>query len=518
VSRWNRAEPPPPQYGERQRSELEVQQEQEINIRYTPGTFVNANLPGRKPWDDYTKSAQKPVGAGGQGEVHMAFHTTTGAPRAVKVVPRDRVLDNAKFTAEVEIWKVMDHPHIVKLYETYSDFANYYLVMEPLHGGDLFDVLQSFNGRIPEEPVAIIMRQVFRALRWIHSQGIIHGDVKPENFMLAESNPVPDTMLKMIDFGWSERCQQGGSVPFRQRRDIYGAPEVIRERNTECSMASDVWSAGIMMYALLAGVPPFVPPYVDRGRSLERPTLRFNNREYWPCHEVSAPCKELLSAMLQRDPKSRLTAAQCLDHPWTTQWIHKRPPPYLRPNFFQGPQVAALERLVTFYSSNLTALGKAAWQVVALRLSDDELSCGQGLFLFLDRDGTGFISERDLREVLGAFGIAGPEVDAMLDEVRHTRDARLGYTEFLAAALDKRQHNQASDCNAAFLVFDRFRSEFLHSDSLRETFGDGADQVLQEACAKAGATDVDKLEYVDFEKLFFQAAAASTPHFHPVTP
>eukprot|EP00820_Chromera_velia_P024332 Cvel_32861.t1-p1 / transcript=Cvel_32861.t1 / gene=Cvel_32861 / organism=Chromera_velia_CCMP2878 / gene_product=Calcium-dependent protein kinase 2, putative / transcript_product=Calcium-dependent protein kinase 2, putative / location=Cvel_scaffold5206:3376-5449(+) / protein_length=404 / sequence_SO=supercontig / SO=protein_coding / is_pseudo=false len=196
----------------------------------------------------------KKIGQGTWGAVHEVVHKTTGALRAAKVIPKVFVEDIDRFRQEIELMKSLDHPNIVRLYETFEDQADIYLVMEYCAGGELFDRLLA-SGSFSELDACRLMNQILAGVAYCHKLRVVHRDLKPENFLFLLKDP--NSPIKLIDFGLASRYTPGQLLRTRAGTPYYVSPQVLEGRyGPEC----DVWSAGVMMYILLCGYPPFNGP------------------------------------------------------------------------------------------------------------------------------------------------------------------------------------------------------------------------------------------------------------------
>jgi calcium-dependent protein kinase len=138
------------------------------------------------------------VGQGGFGKVYKALYKETDQFRAIKVMKKSQANTVKSFQIEVSIFKKLDHPNIIKLYEMWEDKSYYFLVMDFCEGGDLLDRIDEKQG-LDAGQAAHYLKQVLGALAYLHSNNICHRDIKPENFLLVKKEDV--TQIKMIDFG-----------------------------------------------------------------------------------------------------------------------------------------------------------------------------------------------------------------------------------------------------------------------------------------------------------------------------
>ncbi|CAI5485469.1 unnamed protein product [Closterium sp. Naga37s-1] len=200
------------------------------------------------------------------------------------------------------------HPSVITLQEVFEDDKAIHLVMELCAGGDLFDRIKS-QGQIPEPDAALVLKQLLEALLHCRSLGILHRDIKPENILLC--SPSENVPIKLIDFGVATVLEEGAMCREMAGTPEYMAPEVL----DECyNYEADVWSAGVSLYVMLSGVPPF---WESSNRTLEEAIKKKKVVfKYWKWATVSEEAKDLITRMLEKDPLDRITAREVLAHPW----------------------------------------------------------------------------------------------------------------------------------------------------------------------------------------------------------
>jgi calcium-dependent protein kinase len=239
----------------------------------------------------------KKLGEGSFGTVQLATSMATQDDRAIKNILKRKLPDVKRFAAEIEIHRSLDHPNVVKLYEIYEDARCMYLVMEYCTGGELFDRIVEV-GSFSEAQTALILKQMLRAVAYLHNEHICHRDLKPENFLLENEKPVddPENMVKIIDFGVSRRYTPGQNMKTRVCTPYYVAPEVVNGKYNELC---DMWSMGVILYILLSGSPPFfgqgdeeIIKSVTRG-------VYYVEEEPWP--DVTESAKDLIAKLLVKD-------------------------------------------------------------------------------------------------------------------------------------------------------------------------------------------------------------------------
>ena len=314
----------------------------------------------------YTKADQ--LGSGHFGKVYKATNIQHDYVVALKVVSKratkgDRL---ATLQNEINIMKIMKHDNIVGVYEALEDEHNVYIAMELCTGGELFDAIVAqpeahFNERV----AACVAKDLLRGIEYCHGQNVAHRDLKPENIILATDLPPCDdffTEMKLIDFGLSRLYEDNTVMKSRVGTPYYIAPEVLmRKYGKEC----DLWSAGVIIYILLSGYPPF------RGESdkeiydeIKNGPLEFvddDGEHIW--EYVSDSGKDFIRALVERDLSKRLTAEQALAHPWIVELGPKDPQPL---------PSTVMRRLKRFANENY--FKQAAKRVIA----------GEKSFVFLD--------------------------------------------------------------------------------------------------------------------------------------
>ena len=205
-----------------------------------------------KKFQDEYKVLQA-LGTGSYGEVRTAIHKYTGQERAVKAFRKDIDYDNSyiKVKNEIEILKSLNHPCIIRIYEYFEDEKRLYIVLEKCNGGELFDVITS-KSNLNENLSAIICKQLFSAVAYMHEHNVIHRDIKPENILLEESEDFCN--IKIIDFGTATTFAVNQQFSEVVGSSFYISPEIVSNNySKEC----DMWSCGIILFIMLSGYPPF---------------------------------------------------------------------------------------------------------------------------------------------------------------------------------------------------------------------------------------------------------------------
>ncbi|OIW21924.1 hypothetical protein TanjilG_14772 [Lupinus angustifolius] len=428
----------------------------------------------------------------GRGEFGVTYLCTDKDSReelACKSISKKKLrtaIDIEDVRREVEIMRHLPkHPNIVTLKDTYEDDNAVHLVMELCEGGELFDRIVA-RGHYTERAAAAVTKTIVEVVQMCHKHGVMHRDLKPENFLFA--NKKETAALKAIDFGLSVFFKPGERFNEIVGSPYYMAPEVLK-RNYGPEV--DIWSAGVILYILLCGVPPFWAE-TEQGvaQAIIRSVVDFK-RDPWP--KVSDNAKDLVKKMLNPDPKRRLTAQEVLDHPWI-QNAKKAP------NVSLGETVKA--RLKQF--SVMNKLKKRALRVIAEHLSVEEAAGIREGFQVMDTGNRGKINRDELRVGLHKLGHQVPEEDIqiLMDAGDVDKDGYLDYGEFVAISVHLRKMGNDEHLHKAFQYFDENQSGYIEIEELRNALSDEV-EINSEEVVNAIMHDVDtdkdgKISYEEF--------------------
>jgi len=400
---------------------------------------------------------RKKLGEGSYGSVVRGLNKATKAERAVKQIAKKALKNPERFKQEVAIMKMMDHPNIIKLFESFDDHRNIYLVMELCSGGELFDRIID-AGSFTEVQAAILMQQIVRAIWYMHSMNICHRDLKPENFLFTTKDPIETAVLKIIDFGLSVKYEPGQVLTTKAGTPYYVAPQVLQGKYDQ---SSDVWSCGVIMYVMLCGYPPF---YGDTDAEVlakvRLGTFQFVKDDW---KNISDEAKTLVTNMLKVNPKDRWTAEQALNDVWV-----KDKAPRAKNVDLSGGIMKGLSGFRTQHK-----LKKAALHIIASQLNEDKIKQLREVFNALDGNGDGLLTVDEMKEGLEKAEMDIPtDLKEMMAEVDADGSGVIDYTEFLAATLDRKEYEQEDVCWAAFRVFDRNGDGKISPEELQAVLGD----------------------------------------------
>ncbi|XP_052174782.1 calcium-dependent protein kinase 30-like isoform X2 [Diospyros lotus] len=429
------------------------------------------------------------LGRGEFGVTHLCTDRETREALACKSISKNKLrtaVDVEDVRREVEIMsKMPEHPNVVRFRASYEDDEAVHLVMELCEGGELFDRIVA-RGHYSERAAAGVARTVAEVVRMCHENGVMHRDLKPENFLFASKKE--NSPLKAIDFGLSVFFQPGERFSEIVGSPYYMAPEVLK-RNYGPEV--DIWSAGVILYILLCGVPPFWAE-TEQGVALAilRGVIDFK-REPWP--QVSDNAKSLVRQMLEPDPRKRLTAQQVLEHPWIRNAKKA-------PNVPLGDIVRA--RLKQF--SVMNRFKKKALRVIAEHLSVQEVEVIRDMFMLMDTDNNGKVTYEELRAGLRKVGsqLAEPEMKLLMDAADVDGNGVLDYGEFVAVTIHLQKMENDAHFRQAFIFFDKDGSGFIELHELQEALTDESGEidadVLNEIMREVDTNKDGKISYDEF--------------------
>lgn len=248
------------------------------------------------------------LGVGSFGKVKIAEHSQTGHKVAIKILNRRKIKQmdmEEKVLREIKILRLFMHPHIIRLYEVIETTNDIYVVMEFVKAGELFDYIVE-KGRLLEDEARSFFQQIVSGVEYCHRNMVVHRDLKPENLLLDSHNNV-----KIADFGLSNVMRDGHFMKTSCGSPNYAAPEVISGK-LYAGPEVDVWSCGVILFALLCGSLPFDDESI--------PTLfkKIKGGVYNVPTHLSPPARDLITRMLLVDALKRITIPEIRQHPWFT--------------------------------------------------------------------------------------------------------------------------------------------------------------------------------------------------------
>ena len=463
---------------------MEIEEEEDEIVTFGKKNFVG-RLDGRF-LDNYEVVRQ--LGKGGYGKVYEVKNKKTGEIRACKHLSKLSVKNLPKFELEINILIKTDHPNIIKLYEIFESQRSLYLIMEKCNGGEVFDrIIEHIEKKkmYSEKHAAIIFEQLMRSVEYCHNHGICHRDLKPENLLYLNSGKEENNPIKVIDFGLSQ-IFQNRKLKTKVGTAYYVSPEILKGNYTQLC---DIWSAGVILYILLTGDPPF------NGASdqiIYNKIMKFDfsfPENKWK--HISKEAKDLLQNHMLVPENKRATAKKVLEHTW----------------FKNAPDVplTSLGFTTNFFIDYIQGsnMKKMSLMYIASRLDENEINNLKKVFSAFDKSKDGQISYEELRQgliQLKSNRITEQDIYFLFQALDVDRNGKIDYTEFIAATLQRANYLRNDRLLEAFLNFDKDKSGKITKEELLEALKANKTQEKEiEKYIKAVDKNKDgKIDYNEF--------------------
>ena len=430
---------------------------------------------------------KKKLGIGGFGKVFEIINRITKEKRACKQIMKSKIKNKEQFEREINILMKADHANIIKLYEVYEDQNYINLIMEECKGGSLFDkIIENIKNNLnyTEHEISIIFSQIMSVIAYCHSNKICHRDLKPENILfLNEEESLYDNPIKVIDFGLSSTFSKK-KMESQVGTAYYIAPEVLKGKYNE---SCDIWSAGVILYILLSGEPPFSG---QNNNEIYRKIIDMKYdfpKDKWS--NISKSAKDLIKKMIAPEEK-RINAHEVLEHKWFKNNEEKS---YETLNL-------SLKNLKNFVKSN--DLKKLTLTFIASRLNHNEIKYLNKIFKAFDKENNGSISLLELKNGLIEFKkkINVDEIINIFDSIDCNKNGKIDYSEFIAATIDKKIYLSEEKLLEAFNAFDKDKNGKISKEDFEKILKD--DDLLNDENIQKIINEVDKNKdgYIDYNE------------------
>uniref|UniRef100_A0A8C5DHR6 non-specific serine/threonine protein kinase n=2 Tax=Gouania willdenowi TaxID=441366 RepID=A0A8C5DHR6_GOUWI len=273
-----------------------------------PGCITNPSATRPPPARVGHYEIERTIGKGNFAVVKLATHIITKAKVAIKIVDKTQLDDEnlKKIFREVQIMKLLRHPHIIRLYQVMETERMIYLVTEYASGGEIFDHLVA-HGRMAEKDARKKFKQIVAAVHFCHCRSIVHRDLKAENLLLDHN-----LNIKIADFGFSNLFSRGQLLKTWCGSPPYAAPELFEGKEYDGPKV-DIWSLGVVLYVLVCGALPF------DGSTLQNLRARVLSGKFRIPFFMSTDCEYLIRHMLVLEPSRRLSMEQICKNKWMRQ-------------------------------------------------------------------------------------------------------------------------------------------------------------------------------------------------------
>lgn len=432
-------------------------------LKITPGTFVR--LQGTQLKEHYR--IRNKIHQGTFSSIRLVTSKLTNENRVVKTVHKRALrtpLHHEKLLKQFNLMKMLDHPNIIKMYEYFEDDTNYYFIAEHCSGGDLFSRIAE-QGIISESAAAEFMRQILSVLSYLHNKGIVHRDLKPENFLLCSGTDFE--LLKLAELSSATELEPGQTLHEEVGGVYYTAPEMLLEPPAY-DFKADVWSAAVILYVMLSGIPPFngssdsiIKRKIQAGR------YTFSSPEF---DNLSYESKDFIMQLLYLRADFRPTAAEALEHTWIT-FANKKPISELHAE-------ALFTNIKNFKAESI--LHKAALSFIVSQYTTQAESADMyQIFKSLDKNDNGSLSKAELIEGYKQVfpdSSADPheieeEVNKIFDQIDIDGSGEVDYSEFILATTTRQKLISKERVKLAFDALDSLHTGKISTMALKNLFG-----------------------------------------------
>uniref|UniRef100_A0A0E0BD79 non-specific serine/threonine protein kinase n=1 Tax=Oryza glumipatula TaxID=40148 RepID=A0A0E0BD79_9ORYZ len=425
------------------------------------------------------------LGQGQFGKTYLCTEISTGCQYACKTILKSNlrcVSDIEDVRREIQIMHHLSgQKNIVTIKDAYEDEQAVHIVMELCAGGELFSKIQK-RGHYSERKAAELIKIIVGIIETCHSHGVMHRDLKPENFLLLDADD--EFSVKAIDFGLSVFFRPGQVFREVVGSPYYIAPEVLEKRY---GPEADIWTAGVILYVLLTGVPPF---WADTQSGIYEKVLDgridFKSNR-WP--RISDSAKDLIKKMLCPYPSERLKAHEVLKHPWICD-------NGVATDRALDPSV--LPRLKQFSAMN--RLKKLSLQIIAERLSEEEIVGLREMFKAMDTKNRSVVTFGELKGLKRYSSVfKDTEINDLMEAADDTTST-INWEEFIAAAVSLNKIEREKHLMAAFTYFDKDGSGFITVDKLQKACMERnmEDTFLEEMILEVDQNNDGQIDYAEF--------------------
>lgn len=491
----------------------------ELSLKINSSAFISEN--NANPFDFYELVSK--LGEGGYGRVYKVKNKKTGSIRAMKIISKykdktqldlyqdveienlkvkidQKKYDDERYLKEIEILKRLDHPNIMRIYESFNREHRFYLICEYIEGEELFEKISKSN-YFREEHVANYMHQIMSGVNYCHNMGITHRDLKPENILIEEVDGV--ITLKIIDFGTSSAIGPNEKLTKKTGTSFYIAPEVLQGKyNEKC----DIWSCGIIMYIMLCGGPPFVGTNNNEiFTAILEEHLVFKG-EIWK--HVSHDSMLLIRSMLEKKPDKRPTAQEILMSKWFSLF-----PIDSNLTFKDSVSNGDEEKVISVLSNLRTFKAEKKLQQAVMSFLIHDISTSKEIqflkkvFKSIDKDYDGKLSKKELSEFTNKYlnESLGLEIEHIFGNIDADKNGKIEFEEFLIASINKSKLLNETALKSAFEKFDFDNNGKIDSKEIKKIFqtlnGAVEESVWASLICKVDVDGDGQIDFKEFKKM-----------------
>ena len=436
---------------------------------------------------------QKLLGVGTYGQVFLVQNKYTKEYFAMKEIPKtsEDLLSDNEIMDEIEILKNLDHPDIVRITEFYNTDNSYYIISEYCKYGELFEQVKY---EFSETQIAVMFRQILSGIAYLHSNNIIHRDLKLENILVNDIEKSIITkedlfLLKIIDFGTAKIFDKNKTPRAVVGSIYYIAPEVLLKKyGKEC----DMWSLGVILYMFIVGHAPFDGKNNKEIMEKIKTGKYVKNEKRWK--KASNEVKDLINKLLVLDPSRRLTAFEALKHPW----FKVSNSSILYNNISKEEILNCISNLLNYSIRSKFEELVLAYIVHNLPRPKQAKSCIK-LFKLANKNEDGKLLRNELKQTLLNFVSEGflQNYDDIFSLLDGDNNDYIDYEEFMRATLDRKLLVNEKMLKLAFRFFDKEKTGFISKDRIMNYFV-GTNMTEEVFNAIFDEIDSDKDGQIDF--------------------
>ena len=442
------------------------------------------------------------IGEGSYGAVYLAFNLYTKQKVAIKRIVKneENKIDELELINEINILKKLSHPNILKIIEFYQSEHSYYIITDHCSNGELYDQIKyKYN----ENQLAVLFYQMFSGIAYLHTNNIVHRDLKLENILISEIEVDKKTndryfWIKIIDFGTAKFFDKNKKEKSVVGSSYYIAPEVLKKSyNEKC----DTWSIGVILYMLIVGRAPF------DGADDEEIISNIKKGKYNSNHkklvESSNEVQDLVKKLLLVDSKKRLSAIDALKHPWFKKFNAKS----IYSNISEKKIKNYLERLRKYQINS--KFQQMVWLFIVHNVPDtSETKDILKMFRLFNENDDGKLSKEELYNALIKYfnkNDINKEIDDLLLLLDGSNKGYIEYEEFLGACMDKNKLLSEEHLTYAFNYFDKSNKGRITFDNIKIYF---VDDKINESVFRSIYDEIDtnkdgEIDYSEFKNMMF---------------
>ena len=469
---------------------------EELKLKVTINTLVEetSGLPTSK-----YKVISK-LGEGSYGTVYLAINIMTKAKVSMKKINKvkDNEINELEIKNEIDILKKLDHPNVLKILEFYSTHKAYYIITGYCSKGELYSQI---TYKFSEHQLAVLFYQVFSGLLYLHSNHIVHRDLKLENILISdiENDILTDNKyfwVKIIDFGTAKIFEKNKSEKVVVGSSYYIAPEVLNKKyNEKC----DTWSVGVILYMFLIGRAPFDGDNDDE--IIQNIKNGCFNSEHHKLQSASNEVQDLVKQLLEVNVANRLSAAEALKHPWFVKFDSKR----LYKNIEVNKVEMYIDRLMHYQINSKFQQMVLAFIVHNVPDSEETKDILK-IFRQFNENDDGKLTKNELFNGLAKY-VKTNKLKQYINDLFLILDGAgrgyIEYEEFLRACIDK--HNVLSDEHLvyAFNFFDKNNTGRINVEAIKANFIDStvSEEVFKNIFNEIDINQDGEIDFAEFKAM-----------------